>query len=126
MPAHRLTPEARKLWDPVKRKSHAIIQVQEPLGDIPDWLSPAVAKSWKLIVDNTPTGVQLTKADREMVEIAAYLMTEQRKGEIRGVDRGQLMTILGKLGRSPRDRIILGISQEAEISTDDEFAQFRT
>jgi hypothetical protein len=59
-----------------------------------------------------------------MVELASVLMAQQRTGNIRASDRLYLINILKSLGRSPNDRIRLGIAEQTDDAPDS-FAKFK-
>jgi hypothetical protein len=54
-------------------------------------------------------GFWLTSADKYLVEIAATLMARYRFSEIKSGDVSQLISLLGKIGFTPKDRSALNL-----------------
>lgn len=96
--------------------------VDLPLGNAPDYFTPAQKAVWFELETYAPRGV-LTGADRVAMELLAVLLDEFRKNpvEIRVAKIGQMVSCLGRLGMTPADRQKLGTEKPKEANPFDAF-----
>jgi hypothetical protein len=89
--------------------------VDLPLGNAPDYFTPAQKGVWFELETYAPRGV-LTGADRVAMELLSVLLDEFRTNpvEIRVAKIGQMVSCLGRLGMTPADRQKLGTEKPAE------------
>ena len=87
--------------NPKKYENRNPIDIIEPCGDPPRMLDKKFHDAWYEITD---TNTYLTKGDRIMVEMAAVMITQWRNCVLTPSEVGRLVTIMSKLGMSPKDR----------------------
>ena len=74
-----------------------------PIGEPPEWLNEVELKCWQKLAQESIPGV-LGEADRTWLELACELYAKKLNGEIIATERGQLITLLAKIGFNPSDR----------------------
>lgn len=68
-----------------------------PIGEPPKWLNEIETKCWRKLAQESIAGV-LGEADRTWLELACELYAKKLNGEISATERGQLITLLAKIG----------------------------
>jgi hypothetical protein len=81
------------------RKNEPLVATALP--DPPPSLPKPVKSAW---LEMRERGFWLTSADRFLVEIAATLMAAYRSHKLKSGDVSQLISSLGKIGFSPKER----------------------
>ena len=79
-----------------------------PIGEPPEWLNKIESVCWRKLAQESITGV-LGEADRTWLELACELYAKKLNGEISATERGQLITLLAKIGLNPSDRSNINI-----------------
>ena len=74
-----------------------------PIGEPPEWLNEVELKCWQKLASEAIPGV-LGQADRTWLELTCELYAKKLNGEIIATERGQLITLLAKIGFNPSDR----------------------
>jgi phage terminase small subunit len=93
-----------------------------PLGDPPEYLSPAAQGVWHELASQVPDGV-LTIADRFLVEIVSRQMARLRSGEeLKAAETNQIISCLSRMGLTPADRSRVAVPPPPE-ETRDPFAE---
>jgi hypothetical protein len=109
--------------DPQRRRDRENEPVPAgPLGDPPEYLSPAAQSVWHELAGQVPEGV-LTIADRFLVEIVCRQMARLRAGEeLRAAETNQIISCLSRMGLTPADRSRVSVPKPPE-ETRDTFAE---
>lgn len=93
----------------------------QPAGDPPEHLDQIEAVIWHEALRLVPHGV-ITEADRYMLALFCQLEKKARKGSLTAIERGQMISLLARMGMTPADRS--RISPVPAGRKDDEFAEF--
>ena len=93
------------------------------LGNVPRGLTDKQKKLWAEIVDQIPPCVA-TKSDRMVVETVVRMVEKMRDGTASSSNYSTLMRGLSQLGMTPADRSKIIVSQPAEDTAADPFAEF--
>jgi hypothetical protein len=93
---------------------------QNPIGPPPSSLKEAEKTAWK---EMAAEGFWLTSADRFMLEIAAGLIVQHRRGIIDNPARSLLISTLSKLGFGPTERSKLKVQDAPKQKNG--FAKFK-
>lgn len=75
-------------------------RVGEPIGDPPDWMTPAQKVAWRQYAAALPW---LNYSHRCMLEITSYLAARMAAGELGVSGMNLLRQCLGQLGATPAD-----------------------
>jgi phage terminase small subunit len=92
-----------------------------PIGEPPEWLNEVELKCWLKLASEAIPGV-LGQADRTWLELASELYAKKLNGDINATERGQLITLLAKIGFNPSDRSNIQIpTPKTKNKFDDDF-----
>ena len=92
-----------------------------PIGEPPEWLNEVELKCWLKLASEAIPGV-LGQTDRTWLELASELYGKKLNGDISATERGQLITLLAKVGFNPSDRSNIQIpTPKTKNRFDDDF-----
>lgn len=89
-----------------------------PIGEPPEWLSPAAQTAWRELVPDLPW---LRYCHRGIVGLTAIQIAKMRTGELGIPGMNLLRQCFGKLGATPADFSRVGWTPEGGDEDDDEF-----
>lgn len=118
-PTHELEQSGAFEKDPQRRRDRENEPVPAgPLGDPPEYLSPAAQSVWHELAGQVPQGV-LTIADRFLVEIVSRQMARLRAGEdLKAAEINQIISCLSRMGLTPADRSRVAVPKPPDEERD--------